>query len=221
MKKILSCLMVLVMLFSCTCVVYAAGYKKLLFEKNFIEYYTEMGYEFTEYDYDELYYHLDDNEETDWCLIRASFDVEPGICHGVFDDIIITGAASLYPLNFALGVYDAVADEFYDICTAWNMDFPQLKEVFYNTMTDKNVSYNYGEVHILGDVDKNGDLDVMDATKILKYITQLIPRDDMLGVENSLLEYGPNVTFLSDFNKNGYCDVDDATGIQKKIVNIE
>lgn len=221
MKKVFSFLMALSLLLCCAGAVQAASYKKCLFETKFTDYYAEMGGDITSYNYDELFYHFDDNGEIDWCLISASGDTEPGICHGVFDDIIITGAGSVYPFAFGLAVYDVAADEFYDICTAWDMDFAQLSEAFYNTMTDENVSYGYGNVQILGDVDKNGVLNIADATKIQKYSNELIPRDDMLNVEFSTLKYGFSLTCLSDYNKDGYCNIADATSIQKKIANID
>lgn len=222
MKKVFSFLMALIVLTSyCVASVQAADYSaKNHFEMKFVDYFTEKGCDMTSYNYSELFYHYNDSEKIDWCLISADCSVEPGMCHAVFDDIIITNAGSVYPFQFGLAVYDVVNNEFYDICEAWDMDFEQLHEMFYNTMTDKNVSYDYGTIQILGDVDRNGVLSIVDATLIQKYLAEILPRDDMLDIDFSLLQYGFNLTCLSDYNKDGYCTIEDVTSIQKRLVDI-
>ncbi|MGN0450268.1 MAG: dockerin type I repeat-containing protein [Ruminococcus sp.] len=222
MKKIFSFLMVFIVLLCSFGSVQAMDYNaKNYFEVKFVEFCTDKGCDMTAYNYDELFYHYDDNEETDWCLISADCSVEPGTCHAVFDDIIITNAGSLYPFQFGLAVYDVANNEFYDICQAWDMDFTQLHEAFFNVMTDKNISYAYGNIQILGDVDKNGVLNIADATLIQKYLAELVPRNDMLDIDFSSIKYGFNLTCLSDYNKDGFCTVEDATYIQKRLSDVD
>ena len=88
-------------------------------------------------------------------------------------------------------------------------------------MTDKNVSYIYGNIQILGDVDKNGVLNIADATLIQKYLAELVVKNDMLDIDFSSLKYGFNLICLSDYNKDGFCTVEDATCIQKRLSDVD
>lgn len=147
--------------------------------------------------YTEKYYHYDKNGNIDWCLISASIGNDPGICHAVFDDVILYGSGSVTPFNFGLGVYDVANDEFYDICNAWDMDF--------------------ANVAILGDVDKNGKLDINDVTTIQNTLANDKAEDYALDFEHSALQYGEKVNNLCDYNKDGVCSVSDATSLQIKL----
>lgn len=167
--------------------------------------------------YTEKYYHYDKNGNIDWCLISASIENAPGICHAVFDDVILYGSGSVTPFNFGLAVYDVANDEFYDICNAWDMDFAQLHESFYNVMTDANISCDFANVAILGDVDKNGKLDINDVTTIQNTLADDKAEDYALDFEHSALQYGENVNNLCDYNKDGVCSVSDATSLQIKL----
>ena len=96
MKKILAFVMAVATISaSSVASVNAVSYNKPKFENEFKSYIEEIaGSSAYCGDYNEKYYHYDENGNIDWCLISASLSTDPGICHGIFDDIIISNAGS-------------------------------------------------------------------------------------------------------------------------------
>lgn len=219
MKKILAFVMAVATISaSSVASVNAVRYNKPKFENEFKSYIEEIaGSSAYCGDYNEKYYHYDENGNIDWCLISASLSTDPGICHGIFDDIIISNAGSTNPFSFGLAVYDVTNNEYYDICYAWDMDFADLHNSFYNVMLDENSSYSYGNVVVLGDVDGNGKLDINDTTLIQKTIADNNTVIFSLDFEHSELKYGKPIKNLCDYNKDGVCSVSDVTSLQLKL----
>ena len=94
------------------------------------------------------------------------------------------------------------------------------EETFLDIMTGDNPINGYYQCCLLGDVDKDGEISVIDAIQIQKYAagkTDL--QDDDLFLEYSYRVYGPNVKYRSDFNRDGERDIIDATAIQRFAVS--
>ena len=140
--------------------------------------------------YDEMFYHKTQNDDIDWVLICAVDEVEPGMSHAVFNDIVILDAPTCCPFNMGLAVYDVTKDAFFGIDEAWDMEFNDLHQVFFDVMSDKEVSYEFGKIRILGDVDNDGELTIIDATHIQRCLASIESPEDVLDVEYSTLVYG-------------------------------
>lgn len=180
-----------------------------LYEKRFLELYEDMIFSET-HDYDELYYHHDENGEVDWALIeQCSHNAPPWEYHRVFK-----GRVFMYgdhrPFSFRYGIYDVKEDKFYDIIDD-QFDYSKyddLEEVF-NT-------FNFG--YLIGDSDSDGVLSVMDATLIQMSLAGLTDLDDVLIDYDGYFNGFPK--YISDFDCDGMRTIMDATGIQMKLAEI-
>lgn len=181
-----------------------------IYEARFLELYGDMIFSET-HDYDELYYHHDENGEIDWALIeQCSYNAPPWEYHRVFK-----GRVFMYgdhrPISFRYGIYDVKEDKFYDIIDD-KFDYSkydELEEVF-NT-------FNLG--YLIGDSDRDGMLSVMDATLIQMSLAGLADLDDVLI--DYYREYSNGFpTYISDFDCDGERTIMDATGIQMKLAGM-
>ncbi len=184
-----------------------------LFEEIFLERY-EGSIQSDTHDYDELYYHYDENGDIDWALIeQCSYNAPPWEYHRVFKGRVFMYGDD-YPFSFRYGIYDVKADKFYDIINE-NFDYSKyddLEEVF--------ESFNFG--YLIGDSDKDGVITVLDATLIQRYVAKLTDFNDQIidYYDDSFAEAGfPK--YISDFNCDGKRDILDATAIQKRIARVE
>lgn len=171
--------------------------------------------------YEEVYYHNMPDGELDWVIVNASYIPEPGMCHGIFDYVALIECPSCSPFSLGLGVYDVQADTFYSFEEAWDMDFSELHETFLDIMTGDDPIIGYFQCCLLGDVDKDGEISIIDATHIQRYeVGMKYLQDDELNLEYSSKVYGPDVKYRSDFNCDGERDIIDATCIQRHLVGI-
>ena len=169
--------------------------------------------------YEEVYYHYTSDNKPDWVIVNASFTPEPGMCYGIFDYVALINCPSCSPFPLGLGVYDVQADTFYSFEKAWEMDFSELHKTFLDIMTSDKPINGYYQYCLLGDVDKDGEISVIDATQIQKFAAEKTDlQDDDLFLEYSYRVYGPNVKYRSDFNCDGARDVIDASSIQSYLV---
>ncbi len=154
------------------------------------------------------------SQEANWVLINASagrYTVEK--VYGVFGNRVLISEVKSDPFDLYWGVYNVYFGEFVDLVYAWKDEetFPNLHETF--EMLKLGIP--------IGDMDRDKELTVIDATHIQKCLAQLesYPDDDILepkyrGV-NAYLEY------ISDFDRDCERTVIDATAIQKHLANLE
>ena len=177
--------------------------------------------------YDELYYHTGSNGETDWALLRAGTCTEAPwifttvICHRV---IKMNGWDS--PFSTGFGLYDAKNDTFIDVNNE-NMnskafkptDYPGYVKAF-DQYASYTAGYQDGFNRLLGDLDNDGEIAVIDVTLIQRCEAKLrdYPADDEMVYLDSSAK--PNPGYFSDFNRDGERDILDATAIQRYLVNI-
>ena len=204
MKRIFAFFLIVVILVSTLSVtVYAATDEELMFKDKFIEHIDlfDIG------DYDEPYYHTDENGDINWALIYAStFPADPIIGRIVFCDVVIESDCAYTPFIIRYGLYDKKADEFYRLDEVDVTKYDNLEEVV------KEIAKQ--SVRIIGDADGDNELSVMDATFIQKALVGLcdFSFDDFFGEYNTL-----PIDYLSDFDRDGERTILDATAIQLKL----
>lgn len=156
------------------------------------------------YDYDELYTHFD-GEEPDWVLLRAEYylmEPEPILwlrIGGVGGRAIFSGSIQS-PFPFGYGVYDVKENKFYGLeCFADNPDQflffkPECSLDYseYDGLIDALADNNIG--YLTGDVNRDGTVDILDATAIQKFAADKIMFDD-------------NQLEFADVNSDGVADI--------------
>ena len=187
----------------------AAELKRELYEQSFFESFPFCDPE--SYDYCELYYHHSDWRILDWVLVQVTPEYPvTGSWYGVFDDAVLYNAES-YPFDFTYGVYDVVKKTFYSISEAWSMGYADLHDVFVHTIKNRDAARQ------LGDVDVDGELDIIDATLIQRGLVGLYELD---GFEHSYCRFGTKLTSLADYDANGDVEIIDVTRIQRTLVGV-
>lgn len=83
---------------------------------------------------------------------------------------------------------------------------------------------NYERIVRIGDVNRDNELNIKDATEIQRYIAGIDSfinerNDKLLGFEEKM--FGKWERYVSDFNRDGNRNIKDATAIQKHIAGIE
>ena len=188
-------------------------YDGMFFEKLFYA----CGYDIGDLirEYKELYYHYDENNNLDWVLIRTSnYMVEPWNVkpYAVLGNRVIRCGATYMPFVAEYGIYDVAEDKFISITRVGDTDsYEGLEEAF--------DLVNAGE--IIGDVDKDSQLTVKDATFIQKCVACLCDFASDDAVEGTYTSYYGELAYVSDFNRDGERNVKDATAIQKYIAGLE
>lgn len=196
------------------------------YEDRFLHYlYGEMidepDFEADYESYEEVYYHHAQGGEPDWVIVNASETPEPGMCHGIFDYVALIECPSCSPFSLGLGVYDVQADTFYSLEEAWDMDFSELHETFLDIMSGDEPISGYYRCCLLGDVDKNGEISIIDATLIQRFDVRMMDlQDDELELEFSVSVCGPDVQYISDFNCDGDRNIIDVTYIQRYLAGL-
>ena len=158
--------------------------------------------------YDELYYHYSENGEIDWALVSVSSNVvDPMPAYAVIGDRVYTSDNIMYPFSVGYGVYDVADDEFIDLCTVIKSGTDT-----YEGLAEQVSSLKIGK--LIGDMNGDGILSVLDATYLQKCQANLIPfpnDDEIQGFK--LTE---ELAFCSDCDKDGQRTVADVTAIQRQ-----
>lgn len=199
MKKLVSILLVAVMFMSVMSVsVFAEVPPEDKFYDRFVEKYGEPMY------YMEIQPHYDENDEIDWVVVCAYTEtaiVDP-LPEGGHSNCYVNGEFVFHekdlfaPFATSHCVYDPKKDEFIDIT---KVDFSEYKDLKKHVRT-----YNFAR--LIGDVDDDNDVSILDATEI-----QL--------AEAKLAELNAG-TCVADFNRDGGVDVLDATAIQLHLAGL-
>ncbi len=217
MKKLVSVL--LVMILSLGAVVTASAYdpypvqEELLyqFEDKFVEQYCAtydqiMGC----YDYDEIYYHYDENGQIDWCLISAEVvtDFESGdIKYLKFNDFVLYSSSGHF-FEMKYGIYDVAADKFIDIVDC----YAQLDK--YEGVVD--VLREVPQSRPIGDYDDDHRLSILDATGIQRMLAKL----ESFKYDAYYDRFG-NMGDFADIDGDGEVSILDATAIQRKLAQLD
>ena len=219
MKKLVSVLLVMILALSAMVTASADGsypvQEELLyqFEDRFVEQFSAT-YDQIEslYVYDELYYHLDENGQIDWCLISAkpNADLETAdIKYLKFNDFVLhSNSTKSFFFDMMYGIYDVAADEFMSIVDCYN-ELDKFEGAV-------DVLRNVPQSRPIGDYDNDHRLSILDATGIQRMLAKL---DDIRydGYHDKIGNMG------SFFDVDGDSDVSilDATAIQRKLALLD
>lgn len=168
--------------------------------------------------YDEVYYHGRQNDgpfNNDWVLVYTE-PLEPvcGDNYGVFDDMVYCDP-QYCPFEFSYGVYDCGGDAYYSITDAWNMGYDGLHSVFTHILKT-------GGAAQLGDADNDGDLTIIDATCIQRFLAGIMDLESSSWwFEFYNCSFGTPLTSLADYDDDGEVSIIDATRIQRTLAGNE
>lgn len=178
-----------------------------LFELEYREQYEVIGH----YNYSELYYHYDENEALDWVLVNAQSGLEPLDMEISMDigNVVVQSCSIFHNFRYQYGVYDVSESKFYDL-----FDLRSEPEK-YDGLLDVLVQKKIGQ--LIGDLDNDGVISILDATKIQLCLAGLesFPNNEFYSVYNTS-ERGR----MSDFDKDGDVSILDATAIQLNLAQI-
>ncbi|MBQ7133038.1 MAG: hypothetical protein IJO20_00925 [Ruminococcus sp.] len=217
MKKVLSVILVMCLLFSLTAVSVFADdttHEKLFLEKFLEQYKNTYGYnEYMCRDYyKEVYYHYNEDENLEWVLVWCAYIDSPSFNYAVFGDRVYLGGYS-YPLATGYGLFDVEQDKFFDVCDIEDISaYSGFEEILYERIA----------VYPVGDANMDRDLDILDATFIQRALVQLSNfdiQDDFTASGYHSLR--GDLSYLSDFNRDGERTILDATAIQMKLAKAE
>ncbi len=180
--------------------------------------------------YQELYYHKTgegDERKTDWVLIFSDSTVKPpwemvfGVLYG--KRVLTTGIGANSKNDLPYFIYDAEKGNYRSVIDLGYETYEGLEDAF-------------EELHIgrlMGDVDNDGNITVIDATRIQKDLASIKPieNDRIEIVVTELSDYRLDVTLTvdqkwittrySDFDLDGETTVVDATHIQRYLASLE
>lgn len=157
--------------------------------------------------YDEMSEHHDSKGKTDWVLIHAESFVQLTVLYReLIGNRVVTRPGVGGPFDSGYGIYDVKQDRFIPLNGITVEDYDGLKAAF-----DR-----LGEGKLMGDVDGDNTITVLDATVIQRCeatITDYPEEDELLAPIGSIRYY-------SDFNRDGKRNILDATTIQRYLIGI-
>ncbi len=168
------------------------------------------GYNKADYpDYKELCVHRDSNSRVDWVLLKcanASMDYPAVMYRDIIGNRVYESGHPVYPFPSGYGIYDAKAEKFVPLTGDMVPLYKDLGRTF----------DQIGEGRLIGDIDGDDDLTVVDCTLIQRCATRIHdwPEDD-------LIDSALNVTYFSDFDRDGERDIVDATRLQRYVTMID
>lgn len=233
MKKVISTLLAVIIVFSCFTVTafaeddfetqteqsqeHSSTDTKDMIRELFLEKFSKR---YDQVHFFQIYYHYSkETGDLDWVLINANSNMcLPWLIYESFGNKVVTEYNEGVPFRIGLCVFDAKSLEFYSLESAYNnkSDFEGLEGYI-----EENIGRR------IGDVDNDGALSIIDATIIQKCLAEIrdFPQDDVVdGNEqgNGFYHmYGEKVDFISDFNRDSKRNIEDATAIQMYLASVE
>ena len=163
------------------------------------------------WNYSELYYHKDKNGENDWVLVKADSNMEqPAYYNAIIANRVIMRSSYGVPFSSGYGVYDVKADRFINVSISDYSEYDGFANVF-----DR-----YGGGRLLGDIDRDNDLSVIDAAFLQRCEVKQsdYPADDAIIPEDGLWIY--SAKYYSDFNRDGERGILDVTCLQRHLAGL-
>ena len=163
------------------------------------------------YDYSELFYHKDSSGAVDWVLIKGiEATVVPEPIYQIIGNRVIIDSQWTAPFGFGIGVYNVSQNTVASVYDGILDQYDGLEEAF----------NEYGCGILIGDVDEDGYISILDATVIQRCLAGL--RDFPVGdAIQPYGEVGGALKYYSDFNRDGERDILDATGIQRHLAGFD
>lgn len=180
--------------------------KSELYKARFEEKYVDQNTEW--FSYTEKYYHKDKNGETDWALVYAYLPMTSPIeLTTIVGNRVLSPGTQYDPFKACYGIYDVKEDKFIDAGSASAKSYDGFFKVF----------DEIGGGRLIGDIDRDNDLSVIDATLLQRCDLKLrdYPEDDVFSVT---YEWGKS-RYYSDFNRDGGRDILDVTSLQRYLIS--
>lgn len=158
----------------------------------------------------ELYTHQDKSGEPDWVLVYAVTNMEsPMALNTLIGNRVIMRRGCGIPFDSGYGIYDVKKDSFVDAASASAKNYDGFEKAF-----DR-----IGSGRLLGDVDNDGDISIIDTTILQRCEAKICdyPSDDEIRPLDGLWMY--SVRYYSDFDRDGERSILDATKLQRYLVN--
>ena len=173
---------------------------------------TNGRYSAPEY-YEVLYTHFSPLGEADWVLLYTYVDApDPWYGMGIISNrVIVSGTFPLF--TFGMALYDTQKKAFYDLYKMWDyVEYDGLAKAI-----DK-----YGKGKLLGDIDCDDSISIIDATIIQRCLAGLCdyPESDWIKESDVVNDFFKPIHYYSDFNRNGERDILDATAIQRHLAGL-
>ena len=84
-----------------------------------------------------------------------------------------------------------------------------------------HIALQYDYTVQLGDVDHDGELSIIDATHLQRFLVDIEELEyDTAPFEHCSADFGENQKYISDFNRDGERDITDVTAIQRHLVGL-
>lgn len=233
MKKTIILIISILLVTSFLTVISASAYvpewiadKGYLYAEKFFENWSEEDVaEFSEDDerleYQELYYHHDENNEIDWVLVKGnSVDYyEDGVVTSKFGPYFLSNGRWENTFLGGLGVYDVKQDKFVDVTndSYWcplcsPKEFADYRDYDGFLEALESVEWPDGHLHLYpaGDMDGDDELTILDATDLQRWLAEL--DEPVKRIIDCDLE--------GDFDEDGDVTILDATAIQRYLVGL-
>lgn len=160
--------------------------------------------------YKELTYHCDSSGEVDWALVYCYTNMmNPMEMTAVIGHRVVKSGSWLHPFSSGYGVYDVKNDRFIDASYTSVNELDGFVRVFDEVGTGR----------LLGDLDVDGEISIIDATLIQRCEANICdyPEDDEFRVT---ADFGRTVHYYSDFDQDGERSIIDATRLQRYLADI-
>ena len=211
MKKLISCILTILLLLMSFAVPASAEFtENRIYKEKFLEMYPQGG---GNPEYYELYVHSQSEDGADWALAYAhtfdeGFSQEYIKRYLIISDRVIIVNGMPEPFSSHYAIYDVKENVFTDLASVELEKYGDLEVVL--------DEINLG--HMIGDAEKDNDLNILDVTKIQRCIAGLDEfhyLDDTLQGRSSLSN--ETLGYLSDMDRDGERSIMDATAIQQKL----
>lgn len=159
--------------------------------------------------YSELAYHIDPFGGLRWVLLQGDTNIsQETLCYEVVGDRVFRDSCYHVPFDLTYGVYDMEVSRFYDLTHIKN-------KPYYAQVCAELDRLDLGEK--IGDINRDGRLDIGDATEHQRCIAEFCdyPQNDGVGAADYYTKGSDTVSYLSDVNRDGKRDINDVTAVQR------
>lgn len=222
MKRTLAILLSLVLLISCLPLTVSAA-KELSVEDKFKLLLSDMELDPTLHQQE--HYYFSTLESTDaWVLLRGGLrdmtasDSDYRYHHAQLGNKLIWANVTSAPFKTGYGVYDTKSGAFYDLADAWSKDFDGLHDAWNSLRADKGAISECG-TQVIGDADNDGELTVLDATKMQRMVADLDENGFAVLSEKDFF-FGYPIQSAIDYDRDADFTVMDATKLQRTIAEL-